>query len=128
MELLREVIRRSAVTAIHCVIEQRSQRARSVRRYATESLERVPRVFAIFRVFGTNLKCCEIELIEVVLWFFVYRSSELLLLLGKIAFCAGQPTSNDMKGCAVPISGRDSIERVAGDIELSKAERGRSKI
>src|SRR4029434_10270961 len=62
------------------------------------------------------------------LWFLLYRSSELFFLLDEIAFCARQPPSNHMKGCAVPISGRDSIERVAGDIELSKAERCRCKV
>jgi hypothetical protein len=74
------------------------------------------------------LQCCEIELIEIVLWFVLYRRSELFFLLGKIAFCARQPTSNDMKGCAVPISRRDSIKRFAGDIELPKAERRGGKV
>ena len=74
------------------------------------------------------MQCCEIELIEVVLWFFLYRSCKLFLLLGKISFRARQPTSNDMKGCAVPIARRDSIKRFAGKIELPKAERRGSKV
>jgi hypothetical protein len=74
------------------------------------------------------LQRCEIELIEVVLWFFLYRSCELSFLLGKITFRARQPTSNDMKGCAVPIARRDSIKRFAGEIELPKAERRGGKV
>ena len=42
-------------------------------------------------------------------WFFFYRSCELFFLLGKIAFCAREPTSNDMKGCTFPITRRDSV-------------------
>jgi hypothetical protein len=52
----------------------------------------------------------------------------LLLLLGKIAFCARQPTSNDMKGRAVPIARRDSIKRFASEIEFPKAERCGGKV
>ena len=93
-----------------------------------KSLEVFARVLALFRVFGTNLQCREIELIEVVLWFFLYRGGELFFLLGKITFRARQPACNDMKGCAVTIVRRDSIKRFSREIELPKAERSGGKL
>jgi len=51
LELLRKSIRRGAVIAFNSIIEQRSQRASSVRRYAGKALERFPCVVALFRVF-----------------------------------------------------------------------------
>src|SRR5262249_12616987 len=128
LQLLRKAIRRGEVIPLDSIAEQRPQRANSVRCYAAKSLERIAGVLALFRIFGTNLQCCQIELIEIVLWFFLYRSCELFFLFGKIAFCARQPTSNDMKSCAVTISRRDSIQRFAGEIELTKAERCGGKV
>ena len=128
LELLRKTIRSSEVMAFHSIIEQGAQGARPVRRYFAKPLERIPRVLALFSLFGTNLQCGEIKLIEVVVRFFLYRSCKLFLLLGKISFRTRQPACNDMKSCAVAISRRDSIERFARKIELPKPQRSGSVV
>ena len=112
MELLCKAIRSSAVIAFYSIVEQCSQRASSVAPFGGELLKRIASALAFLRVFRTNLQCCKIESIQVVLWFFLYCGCELFLLLGKITFCARQPASNDMKRCAVPIVGRDSTKRL----------------
>src|SRR5439155_6733417 len=114
--------------AFHSIIEQGAQGARPVRRYFAKPLERIPRVFALFSLFGTNLQCGEIKLIEVVVWFFLCRSCKLFLLLGKISFRTRQPACNHMKSCAVAIYHRDSIERFPRKIELPKPQRSGSVV
>src|SRR5262249_40886705 len=63
LELLRKAICRGEVIVFHGIIKQGSQRASSVRCYAAKSLERIACVLVLFRVFGTYLQRCQIELI-----------------------------------------------------------------
>src|SRR5262249_46632094 len=123
LELLRKVICGSEVAVVHSSVQQCSQRASPVQSHLAESLQRIARVAAFFRVLRTNLQYCEIELIKVVVWFFLYRGGELFFLLCKVAFSACQPTCNDMISCALPIFWMDPIQRFARNIELSKSER-----
>src|SRR4029077_725392 len=70
-----------------------------------------------------DLQRREIELVEIVLRFFRYCGCKLFFLFGKISFRRRQPACDNVKGGPVTIIGRNLIERVAGKIELSKAER-----
>src|SRR5256885_4094058 len=53
---------------------------------------------SLLGITGVNLQRREIELVEFILWFFLYSRGELFLLFGKVSFRRSQPAGNNMKG------------------------------
>ena len=122
LELLREVIRRGEVIACHSIIKQRAQRAGPIRNELAEPFEIFAGLCSLLGITGVNLQRREIELVEFILWFFLYSRGELFLLFGKVSFRRSQPAGNNMKGSPFTILRRSLIERFSRQIKFSKTQ------
>src|SRR5438477_1792538 len=70
----------------------------------------------------------EVVLIGFVVWFLFQGSGEMAFLAGFIALRAGQPSSNYMIRSALAIFLGHALERFAGSIKLTEAQRSRGEI
>src|SRR5256885_7761762 len=77
---------------------------------------------SLLGITGVNLQRREIELVEFILWFFLYSRGELFLLFGKVSFRRSQPAGNNMKGSPFTILRRSLIERFSRQIKFSKTQ------
>ena len=75
-----------------------------------------------------NLERCEVELIKMIFGISFDGISELLFLLGSISFSPGQPTGDDVVSCLIARDGRNSLQCLAGKIDLAEAQRRRRQI